>query len=304
MMWGLLLLLLAGLALVLLIGAAMIVRAIARPPRKTYAHALAKGDPTDPSELGRAAEAVTFRLPDETTTPGWIIAGDAPDGPTVVILHGFGDSRFGAMTRIAMLGPHASRLVVFDLRGQGESTATYCRGGETEVADAIAILNQLGDRRVVLLGYSMGGQIAMAVAGRLAQRGDERVIGVIADGPYRRWQTPIVGTLRCKGLPAFPLVPLARAMIVLGMGRAVLFDRGVDAGAMRCPMLILHGEADPVCPIEEARSLAEASPAATLVTFEEGTHLDLDACDPARYQDAVGTFFTRVAREHASPKSM
>jgi pimeloyl-ACP methyl ester carboxylesterase len=290
----LLLLLLFGLALLLAAGALMIVRGISRPPRKTYAQALAQGDPTDPADLERTGQSITFDLPDGSTTPGWLVAGDNPTGPTVVILHGFGDSRYGALTRVPRLAPYASRLVAFDFRGQGEAEAAYSQGGAAEADDTIAVLEQLEDQRIVLFGYSMGAQIAIAAAARLGQRGETRLAGVIADGPYQHWQTPIVNTLRCKGLPAFPLVNLAGLLIACRAGRAVLFNRKDEALRLSVPLLILHGQADPICPLSEARALAEAAPMSTLVTFETGTHLDLDAQDPQRYDTAIANFFTNL----------
>jgi len=293
-MLGFALLLLIGLLIVLLLGAWLIVRALSRPPRKTYGEALAKGDPTEPGELGRSGETVTFRMADGATLPGWIVAGDAPTGPTVLVLHGFGDSRYGALTRVPLLAPHARRVVVFDQRGHGDAAPERGPQAQPRASDIVSVLDQLGDDRGVLFGYSMGAQLAIAAAGEAGRTGDRRIAGVIADGPYRRWRDPVAGTLRCKGLPAEPLMSLAQLILLVRIGRRLLFDRADDAAAMRCPLLVLHGRDDPICPLAGAAAIAEAAADGELVTIDDGTHLDLERVDPERYRDAVVAFFQRL----------
>jgi pimeloyl-ACP methyl ester carboxylesterase len=294
-MLGLAILLLIGLALVLAAGTLAVVRAVTHPPRKTYAAALAKGDPTDPADLGREGQAITLHFSDGATAPGYVIAGDRADGPTVLILHGFGDSRYGAMTWIDRLAPHARRLVVFDQRGHGEASSPYPLAGEQEAADALSVLDQLDEAGpCVLFGYSMGAQIAIAAACRAAKTGDSRIAGVIAEGPYRRWREPLAAMLRCHRLPAEPFLTLAQGLVALRLGKAVRFDRAADAARLACPLLVLHGENDPICPLPAAQAIAEAAPHGKLVTFPDGRHLDLVTLAPDRYDQALAEFFQQL----------
>jgi pimeloyl-ACP methyl ester carboxylesterase len=297
-MFGLAMLLLIGLALVLAAGTLAVLRGISRPPRKTYGRALAKDQPTDPAELGRSAEPVTFRFDDGQTSPGWIVAGDQPDGPTVIVLHGFGDSRYGALTRLDRLAPHARRMVVYDQRGHGEASAPRSTGGMIEQHDVLSAIDQLGeDEPVVLFGYSLGAQMAIAAAARAARGGAARIGGVIAEGPYRRWRTPVAAMMRCHRLPAEPVLTLVAGLIRLGVGAEACFDRATDAAAMGCPLLVLHGRVDPICPLAEARAIADAAADGELVVIEAGGHLDLTTVAPERYQRALDRFFQKLAAQ-------
>src|SRR5690554_3892976 len=90
---------------VLIVGTVGLVRAIAWPPRKTLAVALARGEPGDPADLNLEAEAVTFALTRGVTSPGWVIRGACPSGPAVIIAHGHRNSRYGSLRRAARFVP-------------------------------------------------------------------------------------------------------------------------------------------------------------------------------------------------------
>lgn len=290
---GLILLFLTAYLLIALIGSAILVLRIVRPPRKTYARALSQGLPLDPSDLSFTAEPATFTLPGNFTSPGWIIAGRQADGPVVLILHGHGDARFGALIRAYHLVPYASHVVVFDWPAHGECTAPWMTCGTREPGDALAVLEQLPDelrdKPAVLFGYSLGGQIAIKTAGLHP----DRFAGVIADGPYRFWDSPIRKRLHHHAVPAFPFVQLS-GLVFSMLGLIQNFDRADYAKKITAPLLILHGTDDRVCPIDEGRQLAEAAPNATFVTIEHGRHNHLYDHDPETYHAALRAFFEKL----------
>lgn len=93
------------------------------------------------------------------------------DAPTLVLLHGLTDSGASWADAVERWSPDY-RVVSWDARGHGES-ARFLEGqledgvGETHRADAIALLENLalhGMVRPVLVGHSMGGGTAAAVA--------------------------------------------------------------------------------------------------------------------------------------------
>ncbi len=292
-MLGLTILFLTALVLIALLGSASIVWFIVRPKRRTFAIALGIGLPTDPADLGLTADEVMFHLPDHATTPGWIIKGQTPDGPTVLILHGHHDGRYGALRFVNELARYAGKLVVFDWPSHGECTAHWMTCGTREPGDALAVLDGLPDevrqKPVVLFGYSLGGQIAIKTAAMYP----ERFAAVIADGPYRRWDTPIRQRLIHHGVPFFIFLPLVAAFFHLtGLIRG--FDRVGYAKQLQCPLLILHGSDDRVCPIVEGQELADAAPCSTFVTIQGGRHNRLFEHDPATYHAALSSFFKSI----------
>jgi len=95
----------------------------------------------------------------------WI--GGASGGRTVVLLHGATlDHRAWAPQVEAM---HLRfRLVVPDLRAHGESTGSFDFGAA--VQDVFALLEELPVGPVVLVGHSLGGNLAQEVVRRAPAR--------------------------------------------------------------------------------------------------------------------------------------
>ena len=93
------------------------------------------------------------------------------EGPVVTLLHGFTQSR---LMWDELTGPleAAHRVLRPDLRGHGE-TEVEAGGGYTMddcVADLEALWDELGIEGTHLVGYSMGGRLALHVAARRPQR--------------------------------------------------------------------------------------------------------------------------------------
>lgn len=293
-MTGLILLFAMAYALIALIGSAVIVLAIVRPRRKTYAHAVAHDLPLEPADLGLASDEVTFNLagssPGGHTSPGWIIEGNQPNGPTILILHGHRDYIHGALRFVPTLAPFASHIVVFDWPGHGGSSAEWMTCGKREPYDAIAVLDGLPDdireKPTVLFGYSLGGQIAVKTAGLYP----DRFAGVVVDGPYRRWDTPIRLKLKRYRVPQFPFIQLV-GLFFYAAGLIRNFDRTQYAEQFANPLLVLHGTDDRICPIEEGKDLADAAPNSTFVPIEGGQHNQLHEQEPATYREALQQFF-------------
>ncbi len=271
-MGTLLLLPTVGLLLAWLLAVAYTTWVLTHPPRRTYASAIARGIPSDPSELTppRRFEHWTLRTR-RLDLPVWDIACDDPKGPVLILVHGWGDSRIGALPRIEGLASTCSRAIVLDLPGHGEAPG-WCALGARETTDLLTLLDRLDipDERAVLLGWSMGAGIAIEVAARRPDLG-----GVVAEAPYRLARTPARNVLRLARLPwrtnLAPAFWLLDA-ILHGRLRDARFDRARHARRMRCPLLVIHGELDEVCPLEDGRRIAEAAPAGRLAPIALGDH--------------------------------
>lgn len=87
-------------------------------------------------------------------------------GPALLLLHGFTGSAATWADLAARLAPHR-RLVAIDLIGHGQSAAPDdpARYGMGRcVADLLALLDTLEIARADVLGYSMGGRVALQLA--------------------------------------------------------------------------------------------------------------------------------------------
>jgi uncharacterized protein len=256
---------------------------LTRPPRRTYASAVARGRPGDPAELASplSFESWTFRSSTGTELPAWDVQGNDPAGALVVLTHGWADSRIGALARLSSLVPVASRVILWDLRGHGHAPGT-CSLGPRERDDLAALLEHLGGpenrgRRdappVVLYGWSLGAGASLEVAAK-----QTTIAGVIAEAPYRLRATPARNVLAARGLPwRFTLGPAlwCAAPLLALRGQYRGFDRARAASQLSCPLLVLHGSEDLVSPIEDGREIAAAAPRGTLIEIDGAGHNDL-----------------------------
>lgn len=248
------------------------------PPRRTNAHAVSRGAPSDPGELSEpiAFETRVIELGDAAVEL-WEIAGAAPAGPVVIVTPGWGDSKIGALARLEALTPWASRVVAWDPPGLG-ATPGVCGLGVTETALVRRLTERYaGERGVVLYGWSLGGGVSVAAAN------DARVLGVIAEAPYREARTPARNVLRGAGLPYRFNLPVAMWLLGLRLGVGAGwrgYDRGNLAAHVRGALLVLHGSRDVVSPIEDGVAIAGAAPGGVLAEIRGGGHNDLWS-DPA-----------------------
>ena len=186
--------------------------------------------------------------------------------PTVVFLPGFRSDTTGdkATALAALCQERGQALLLFDYSGHGASGGAFTDGTIGRwAADALAVIDALTDGPLVLVGSSMGGWIGLLAAltrpGRLAG-----FVGVAAAPDFTEalmWETMLPAeraTLERDGVLHVPSAygeptPITRALIEDGRAHLVM-------GApipLRCPVRLLHGQADADVPWETAVRLAQ-----------------------------------------------
>ncbi len=317
---GLAQLLALGLALVWLMTAARVAWVLTHPPRRTLAFAVSRGWPASPLEVpeamggSRRFEEWLLRARGRDL-PVWDIPGDGgPAAPIVVFTHGWGESRLHGLWRLAAWLPCCSRVLLWDMPGHGEAPGT-CRLGSDEHLDLLALVEHLrgeGEHEgpggtnqpaIVLHGFSLGAGVSIVAA---AVAGPARIAAVVAEAPYRVPQTPARAVMHHAGLG----LPLARAAAqgLLGVawgqglwwatrGRAPRFDRAAWAGRLSVPVLVLHGEADLICPPADGQAVAAAAKRGRFVAVAGAAHLDLWTNPASRTVCvwAAGAFIIRLS---------
>ncbi|MBX3379756.1 MAG: alpha/beta hydrolase [Phycisphaeraceae bacterium] len=297
-MSGLVLLMAIGLAVYAACLLASTLLTLQYPRRRTYAWAVSRRLPGDPGELTPALDFRRFEFESRgAQIIAWDITGLDPDGPLLILTHGWSDSKVGALSRIGALAPMASRLIAWDMPGHGESNGA-CELGLREHEDLLRLLEVVdadAGRAIVLMGWSLGAGVSVAAA---AKRG---VAGVIAEAPYRLAITPASNVMQARRSPWRLNLPAALWLVGLRATSRIRpwrgFDRAELAKALRCPVLVLHGSDDAVCPEAEAQAIANSAPDATLVEVAGARHNDLWTQSTTRAQatQAVRTFMARVS---------
>ncbi|HKE00443.1 MAG TPA: alpha/beta hydrolase, partial [Planctomycetota bacterium] len=205
---------------------------------------------------------------------GWILmpprepadaSGDArrESRPALLVFHGNGENVTLDAEWLDGLRREGLAVAAIDYRGYGLSEGAPSESGLIE--DGFAALAALRARpevdanKIVLLGSSLGTGVAVAVASR------EPVAGVVLQSAF--------ASLRAIAKRQFPWLPslLLRSP----------FDSLARIGAVRAPILFLHGTNDTLIPIADGRALAAAAPnVSEFVAVEGAGHNDLVALTP------------------------
>lgn len=299
-MTGFIALLAIGLAILWLLGVITTAWRLTHPNRRTYAFMLRRGLPGDPGELPGEPRAFTnWTLTSRgRELPVWDIKGDDPAGPPVILTHGWGNSRYDALLRLAPFLPRVSRVIMWDQPGHGDAPGT-CDLGVGEAQDLAALIERIDADRVVLFGWSLGAGVSIAAAASKP----ERIVAVLAQAPYRLAYTPAKGVLSEAALPwratlwpAMMLIGLVRRRKLTWAGQWPCFDRAAYAAKLNAPLLVIHGEQDRVCPLEDGRSIAESAPDGRLVVLPGAAHNGLWANPEtkAALEREIGAFLDEV----------
>ena len=251
--------------------------------------------------------------------PAWLFpAASAESAETWVIqIHGRGTTRAECLRAVPVFHALGITSLVVSYRNDGEAprtrTGSYALGATEwrDVDAAIAWARRRGAQRIILMGWSMGGAIALQAALGSAHR--ERIAGLILDSPVVDWRTVLTYQGRALGLPA-PVTGLAietlRADWTAPATRSeggIPFDRldiVARAGELRHPILLLHSDDDGFVPSSASHALAEARPdLVELQTFSTARHTKLWNYDQERWTEAIGDWVRRhglVTEEVAS----
>ncbi len=272
-------------------------RLLHKPPRLTPARSLARLGRADPADLGLPYERRTFTLldgdgPERIELVAFDIPASGRRRGRCVLLHGYGDSKSGALAWAGVWRSLGFDVLLPDLRAHGESGGTFSTGGVLEPHDVAALVDQLGAERVVLVGISFGGVVAARAAALRPS-----VLGVVVDSPVLNWAD---STARWGELFALPpsgalshrlRLRLARRWFGIKAG-----DPPIDAtlAALACPLLAILPMRDALLDAEDCDRVADAATVAWRV--DAGHNLPLAADAPA-YRARLEAFVETLANE-------
>lgn len=251
-------------------------------------------DPPDhPRHHGVPCEDVTFLARDGTLLRGWWMLTSSSH-PTIVVAPGQGGSADGDVPAAVRLARHGFNVLLFDFRGHGRSAGEMVTFGYGEVLDlrgALDWLEQRGIHRAGVLGFSMGGAVAITTAAL-----DARVGAVVADSPFARLHTVLASGMQSVGFPPLLATWVARlAILWVDVTRDVALEVAEPARwahAVKAPLLIVQSGRDRFIPPSEARLLQELVPApCELWCVPEADHREAERLRPDEYWARVTGWF-------------
>jgi pimeloyl-ACP methyl ester carboxylesterase len=210
--------------------------------------------------------------------------GETPTGRTALLIHGFAEaSREIQAVRVAALNAGGWNVAAIDLRGYGESGGHFASFGGREAGDVVRWLDEIAGRVAreapgepfvpILWGRSMGAAVAIRAAA-----GDHLVRALVLESPMVDLDDAMRVWFRSRKFPASRV--LAR-LVTRRAGRiagvSLTRPRPLElASRVACPTLVVHGEADRLVSVAEARRLASAIPGgARRLDVPEAGHTDV-----------------------------
>jgi pimeloyl-ACP methyl ester carboxylesterase len=227
--------------------------------------------------------------------------------PNIVMIHGFGGHTFSFRHQLAEFGKD-HRTVAIDLKGFGYSERSQV--GSYSLTDqsrlVMRTMDVLGIERAILIGHSMGGEVAMRVAEMAPERVEKLILAASVSSdrvpvaprlgiyrPFLRVGSRLVAASAWRrmfydrsklDLKAIRDGYLAPARIrgstdtVWAMWKDLKADRPIDFSRITAPVLILWAERERIIPFA-ARTLARLRkhfPKAEVVTVPRTGHLLLE----------------------------
>jgi uncharacterized protein len=217
---------------------------------------------------------VTVRTEDGERLHAWWIPASAPTIGHVLLCHGNAGNVGDRIPHVALLSAAGFDVLAFDYRGYGRSSGRPSEHGTARDARAAgdALLRQDGidPARILYLGESLGGAVALALAL------ERPPAGLILQSTFT--------SVRHLARLHYPFIP-----------RAVVPDAYPSLRRireLRAPLLVLHGADDRIVPVMDGEALFHAAPGPKRIEVFAGVgHNDLIMRAGARWIQAIAAWW-------------
>lgn len=257
-----------------------------------------------PGELHLPWERVLIETP-VGRCPAWFfpasVKSSSASDTWVVQVHGRGTTRSECLRAVPVFHSLGLPALVVSYRNDGEAPpsrgGSYALGASEwrDVDAAIGYALGHGAKRVVLMGWSMGGAIALQTS--VASEHRAQIAALVLDSPVVDWRTVLRFQAREQGLRE-PLPALAMGVLennftarLSGAEEAIAFDRldmVTRASELEVPILILHSDDDGFVPADASHALAAARPdLVTMPPFSVARHTKLWNYDQRGWTNAI-----------------
>ena len=227
----------------------------------------------------------------------------------ILLLHGANGSARELDPLAAPLRAHAN-VIAHDLPGHGGRAVPERLSFEAAAADAIERLDREGVERAVVVGYSLGGYLALYLASKYPQR----VLGACAIAAkftfdaetVKQWSylaqparlerpgNPRAAEMLVAHGPGWHAVTLANTALFRSLGQAPPLAEA-DFRAIERPVLLVNSNRDPLVQWDETLRIGGLVPGARLVMFYGLAH-PLRNVPVARVAEAIGQWMRETVR--------
>jgi len=255
-----------------------------------------------PALYGLEYEEVSFpSRVDELTLRGWYLPAEG-GAEVIIMVHGAEQHRADPgvqMLDIACgLVEHGYNVLMFDLRGHGESDGDRMSAGYYETRDLMGAVDYVegrGFEDIGVLGFSMGAATTLMTAAECSD-----IDAVVADSAYADLNDMIEPEFSKRtSFPKFFLRPLLFVVnIMYGIDFTAIKPVEVVGEIAPRPIFFIHGELDETVPVAHAYMLHEASqnlPNQLWVLPDIG-HVEAYSTYPEEYMSQVTAFFDDALR--------
>jgi pimeloyl-ACP methyl ester carboxylesterase len=213
------------------------------------------------------------------------------DGPPLVLILGLGADVSVYQSVIQDLAAHHT-VLAFDNRGAGRSDKPHePYTVETMADDTAGLIRAVGMAGADVVGFSLGGRVAMALAARYPELVGRLVLVSTAARVIPTVRRFLVMHVWTRVRRAGGAYPQPRFAFVRQRQAAESYDGRSVLSRIHVPTVILHGRADRSAPFHLAEELRDGIDGATLVPFDGG-HTFLLGDERQRFLDELGAFLT------------
>jgi hypothetical protein len=231
--------------------------------------------------------------------PAWYVRGTSDTW--AIFIHGISGDRAEALRGLGPVAETGAHAMVIGYRNDtglpGDPSGKY-QYGLTEWEDvegAVHYAADSGAKSIVLVGYSMGGSIAMSFMRNSLER--DRVAGLVLDSPMLDLAQTVNFAGARRRIPGFVTWT---ARVIAGLRYGVKWGELnylKDADRVTVPILLYHGDDDEKVPVSTSERLASAAP--DRVRFErhpEARHVGAWNAGPERYEAALQEFVNSLGQ--------
>jgi len=247
-------------------------------------------------EVKYTLESCTFHSYDKCPLSAILLRPEQSNGKIILICHGIRHDKRSGIRFVQYLLKEGYTLMLIDFRNHGESggcITTYGYHEKEDLRSAVHYLRQQGfNGSLGVLGASMGASVALQAAA-----GFDDIQALALDSPFASLeQIALEQTIDVTKLPRFA--------VYLPIQIACWWSRYVEdfpvsevspllsAQALKCPIFLIHGDADRKIGVHHSRQIFDAAPEPKELWICEGAgHLGTYLKDPQEYQNRVLDFF-------------